>query len=49
MREQELLQQFIMMGSTERGGLDSTAHYYNVQVLHIKATFCGTVEFKQKI
>lgn len=41
MREQELLQQFIMIGSTERGGLDSTAHqYYNMQVLHIKAFLC---------
>lgn len=39
MREQELRLQFIMMGSAERGGLDSSAHqYYNMQVLHIKAS-----------
>lgn len=40
MQELELLQQFIMIGSTERGSLDSKAHwYYNMQVLRIKVFF----------
>lgn len=49
MQELELLEQFIMIGSTERGSLDSTVHwYYNEQVLRIKAFFCVVAVFKQK-
>ena len=53
MQQQELQRQFIMMGSAERGGHDSSAHqYYNMQVLHIKASLSiikAIAAFKQKI